>query len=278
MARVGVFICHCGSNIAATVDVKKVAEEAAKLEHVAYATDYMYMCSTPGQELIQDKIREHNLDRVVVAACSPRMHERTFRKATQIGGLNPYLMEQANIREHDSWVHADIPVATDKAIDIVKMAVAKAVDLAPLESSQVGVTKRCLVIGGGIAGVQAALDVAEAGYEVVIVEREPSIGGHMIQLDKTFPTLDCSACIATPKMVDAAQHPQIKLYTYSEVTEVEGFVGNFKATIKRKARYVDEDLCTGCGICWNACPQRERERKDGTVTGGIPSKFEAYMG
>jgi len=278
MARVGVFICHCGSNIAATVDVKKVAEEAGKLEHVAYSTDYMYMCSTPGQELIQQKIREHSLDRVVVAACSPRMHERTFRKATAQGGLNPYLMEQANIREHDSWVHTEIPIATDKAIDIVKMAVAKAVGLAPLESSQVGVTKRCLVIGGGVAGVQAALDVAEAGYEVVIVEREPSLGGHMAQLDKTFPTLDCSACILTPKLVDAAQHPKISLYTYSEVVEVKGFVGNFQVSIKRKARYVDESLCTGCGICWNNCPLRERERKDGTMTGGIPSKFEAYMG
>lgn len=195
MARVGVFVCHCGSNIAATVDVAKVAEEAAKLDHVVYATHYIYMCSTPGQELIQQKIKEYNLDRVVVAACSPRMHERTFRKATAQGGLNPYLMEQANIREHDSWVHAEIPVATEKAIDIVRMAVAKAVGLAPLEETRVGITKRCLVIGGGIAGVQAALDVAEAGYEVVIVEREPSLGGHMAQLDKTFPTLDCSACL-----------------------------------------------------------------------------------
>ncbi len=195
MARIGVFVCHCGSNIAATVDVARVAEEAAKLDQVVYATHYMYMCSTPGQELIQDKIKEHRLDRVVVAACSPRMHERTFRKATSFGGLNPYLMEQANIREHDSWVHAEIPVATDKAIDIVRMAVAKAAGLAPLEAGQVGVTKRCLVIGGGVAGVQAALDVAEAGYETVIVEREPSLGGHMAQLDKTFPTLDCSACL-----------------------------------------------------------------------------------
>ena len=195
MARIGVFVCHCGTNIAATVDVARVAEEAAKLDQVVYATHYVYMCSTPGQELIQDKIKEHNLDRVVVAACSPRMHERTFRKATSFGGLNPYLMEQANIREHDSWVHAEIPVATDKAIEIVRMAVAKAAGLAPLEAGQVGVTKRCLVIGGGVAGVQAALDVAEAGYETVIVEREPSLGGHMAQLDKTFPTLDCSACL-----------------------------------------------------------------------------------
>jgi heterodisulfide reductase subunit A len=278
MARVGVFVCHCGSNIAATVDVAKVAEEAAKLDHVVYATDYLYMCSTPGQDLIQEKIQEHSLDRVVVAACSPRMHERTFRKATAHGGLNPYLMEQANIREHDSWVHVEIPVATEKAIDIVRMAVAKAVGLAPLESSEVGVTKRCLVIGGGVAGVQAALDVAEAGYEVVIVEREPSLGGRMAQLDKTFPTLDCSACILTPKLVDAAQHPNIKLYTYSEVVDVKGFVGNFEVTIKRKARHVDEGLCTGCGICWNECPLRPRQRKDGTVRGGFASEFEAGMG
>jgi heterodisulfide reductase subunit A len=278
MARVGVFVCHCGSNIAATVDVAKVAEEAAKMDHVVYATHYVYMCSTPGQELIQQKIQEYQLDRVVVAACSPRMHERTFRKATAQGGLNPYLMEQANIREHDSWVHADIPVATEKAIEIVRMAVAKAVGLAPLEAAQVGITKRCLVIGGGIAGVQAALDVAEAGYEVVIVEREPSLGGHMAQLDKTFPTLDCSACILTPKLVDAAQHPKIKLYTYSEVVGVKGFVGNFQVTIRRKPRYVDEKLCTGCGICWNSCPLRPRVQEDGTVKGGFPSKFEANLG
>ncbi len=278
MARVGVFVCHCGTNIAATVDVARVAEEAAKMDHVVYATHYIYMCSTPGQELIQQKIKEYNLDRVVVAACSPRMHERTFRKTTAQGGLNPYLMEQANIREHDSWVHAEIPVATEKAIDIVRMAVAKAVGLSPLDETRVGITRRCLVIGGGIAGVQAALDVAEAGYEVVIVEREPSLGGHMAQLDKTFPTLDCSACILTPKLVDAAQHPKIKLYTYSEVVGVKGFVGNFQVTIRRKPRYVDESLCTGCGTCWNVCPLRPREQEDGTVKGGIPSKFEAYIG
>lgn len=278
MARIGVFVCHCGSNIAATVDVARVAEEAAKMDQVVYATHYMYMCSTPGQELIQEKIKEHRLDRVVVAACSPRMHERTFRKATSFGGLNPYLMEQANIREHDSWVHAEIPIATDKAIDIVRMAVAKAAGLAPLEAGQVGVTKRCLVIGGGIAGVQAALDVAEAGYETVIVEREPSLGGHMAQLDKTFPTLDCSSCILTPKLVEASQHPNIKLYTYSEVVEVKGYVGNFQVTIKRKPRYVDESLCTGCGVCWNNCPLRPRVQEDGTVKGGVPSEFEVSMG
>lgn len=278
MARVGVFVCHCGSNIAATVDVARVAEEAARMDHVAYATHYMYMCSTPGQELIQEKIKEHNLDRVVVAACSPRMHERTFRKATAQGGLNPYLMEQANIREHDSWVHAEIPVATEKAVEIVRMAVAKAVELAPLEAGRVGITRRCLIIGGGIAGVQAALDMAEAGYETVIVEREPSLGGHMAQLDKTFPTLDCSSCILTPRLVEAFQHPKIKLYTYSEVVDVKGYVGNFQVTIKRKPRYVDEKLCTGCGICWNNCPLRPRPQEDGTVKGGFPSKFEAYMG
>jgi len=193
MKRVGVFICHCGTNIAATVDVKKVAEEAGKMQDVVYATDYQYMCSEPGQELIKTAIKEHNLDRVVVASCTPRLHEPTFRKACQDGGLNQFLFEMANIREQDAWVHKDREKATAKAIDLVRSAVAKATKNEPLEMGSIPIERKALVIGAGIAGMQAAIDIADAGYEVVLVDREPTIGGNMVKLDKTFPTLDCSA-------------------------------------------------------------------------------------
>lgn len=194
MKRLGVFICWCGSNIGGVVDVPRAVEEAAKLPGVTYATDYKYMCSEPGQEKIISAIKEYSLDRVVVAACSPRLHESTFRKAIQRAGLNPYMLEIANIREHCSWVHQnDKEKATLKAIDLIRRAVAKAGRLDPLFESSISVKKRLLVIGGGIAGMQAALDVADAGYEVVLVEREGTIGGKMAMLDKTFPTLDCSA-------------------------------------------------------------------------------------
>ncbi len=256
MRRVGVFVCHCGSNIAGTVDVERVAKEACKFPNVVFATDYKYMCSEPGQQVIKDTIKEHNLDRVVVASCSPRMHEPTFRRCLESAGMNPYLFEMANIREHCSWVHPDKEKGTVKAIDLVRKAAAKVVKDEPLQKSSIGITKRALVIGGGIAGIQVALDIADAGFPVTIVEKEPTIGGRMAQIDKTFPTLDCSACILTPKMVDASQHPNIEILSYSEVEKVEGYVGNFNITIRKKARSVDMSKCTGCGTCWEKCPTK----------------------
>ena len=252
--RTGVFVCHCGINIAGTVDVKKVAEELAKHEGVVLATDYVYMCSDPGQKLIIESIKEKNLDSVVVACCSPTLHESTFRKATNMAGLNPYQCEIANIREQCSWVHKEKSKATAKAIKIAKSIVEKVQRNTPLEPISVPITKRALVIGGGISGIQAALDIANGGYEVILVERSPSIGGHMIQLSETFPTLDCSQCILTPKMVEVSKHPNIKLMTYSEIQEISGFVGNFKVKIRKKPTYVDPDACTMCGECSEVCP------------------------
>jgi heterodisulfide reductase subunit A len=252
--RIGVYVCHCGMNIAATVDVEKVVEFAERLPNVVVARHYQYMCSDPGQELIKRGIKEFELDRVVVAACSPRMHEPTFRTLLKENGLNPYCFEMTNIREQCSWVHGDKEGATKKAIDLIRGSVARASLLDALDSVKADVTPKALVIGGGIAGIQAALDIGDAGFEVYLVEREPSIGGHMAQFDKTFPTLDCSACILTPKMVDLAHHSKIRLITYAEVTDVEGYVGNFKAKIRKKPRYVDEERCTGCGSCIEECP------------------------
>ena len=253
--RIGVFVCHCGLNIAGVVNVEEVAEYAKTLPNVVYATHYRYMCADPGQKLIKDAIKEYKLNRVVVAACSPRLHEPTFRRCVAEAGLNPYLFEMANIREHCSWCHPHEPEkATEKAKDLVRMAVAKARHLEPLKTIRVPVTKRALVIGGGIAGINTALDLANLGFEVYLVEKEPSIGGHMAQLDKTFPTLDCAACILTPKMVDVARHPNIRLLTYSEVLGLEGYIGNYKVRILKKPRYVDESKCTGCGICAQYCP------------------------
>ena len=257
MRRIGVFVCHCGSNIAATVDVKRVVEAALREPMVVHAEDYPYMCSEAGQSRIAEAIREEKLDGLVVCSCSPRMHEATFRKCAEKNGLNPYLVEIANIREHCSWIHKDRAEATEKAIILMRAAVAKVHLNSPLQTGESAVTKRALVIGGGIAGIQTALDIAEAGYPVDIVEKEPSIGGRMSQLDKTFPTLDCSACILTPKMVDAAAHENITLYTYSEVEKVSGFVGNFTVQIRKKARYVDMDKCTGCGVCQEKCPSKK---------------------
>jgi len=257
MKKVGVFICHCGSNIAHSVDCAKVADALKDYPNVAFSTDYKYMCSEPGQELIKNAIKEQGLDRVVVASCSPRMHENTFRKCISQAGLNPYMFEMANIREQCSWVHPDdMEKATEKAIDLAKMAVAKVSYDEPLEKNFSNVTKRALVIGGGIAGIQTAIDIANNGFEVDIVERTPSIGGKMSQIDKTFPTLDCSACILTPKMVEASSHPNINLITYAEVEKVEGYVGNFEVTIRNKARSVDMSKCTGCGTCWSKCPTK----------------------
>ncbi len=267
MSRIGVFVCHCGENISRTVDVERVAAEIGKLPGVALATDYKYMCSDPGQGLLKKAVAEHKLDGLVVAACSPRMHEKTFRNAAKAAGLNPFLCEMANIREHCSWVHEDREEATAKAIDIVRLMVERVKKDKALQPITVPITKRALVIGGGIAGIQAALDIADCGHQVLLVEREPSIGGHMAQLSETFPTLDCSQCIMTPKMVDVANHPKIKLYTYSEIELVEGYIGNFQVTIKKKARSVDEDKCTGCGVCMTKCPQKK-----------IPNKFDQNIG
>ena len=257
MQRIGVFVCHCGSNIAATVDVKKVAELAMKEQGVVHAEDYPYMCSEAGQSRIAAAIKEHNLSGIVVCSCSPRMHEATFRKCAEKCGLNPYMVEIANIREHCSWIHKDMEEATEKAVILMRAAVAKVHLNAPLMAGSSKVTKRALVIGGGIAGIQTALDIADAGYKVDIVEKEPSIGGRMSQLDKTFPTLDCSACILTPKMVEAAAHENITIHTWSEVEKVSGFVGNFTVDIRKKARYVNMDKCTGCGICQEKCPSKK---------------------
>jgi len=252
--RIGVYICHCGTNISATVDVEAVTEFAQGLPGVVVARDYKYMCSEPGQNLIKDDIKQMGLNRVVDASCSPRMHEPTFRHACQDAGLNQYLFEQANIREQCSWVHTDKEMATEKAKALVSAAVRRVYYQEPLETREVPVNPNTLVVGGGIAGIQAALEIADSEHQVYLVEKEPSIGGHMAQFDKTFPTLDCAACILTPKMTTVGQHPYINLMSYSEVEEVSGYVGNFKARIRRKARYVDETKCTGCGECSNVCP------------------------
>ena len=254
MRRIGVFVCHCGTNIASTVDVKAVAEALGKEPAVVFSTDYPYMCSEAGQNIIKDAIKEYKLEGVVVCSCSPRMHEATFRKTVQAAGLNPYLLEVANIREQCSWIHKDKTEGTAKAIVLGRAAIAKVLLNTPLIAGESPVVKRALVIGGGIAGIQTALDIADAGYEVDIVEKQPTIGGKMTQIDKTFPTLDCSSCILTPKMVDCAQNEKITIYSYSEVEAVTGFVGNFSVKIRRKARYVDENKCTGCGICTEKCP------------------------
>ncbi len=256
MQRIGVFVCWCGSNIAGTVDVKAVAEALEKEPGVVLSTNYQYMCSQAGQEMIKDAIKEHKLTGLVICSCSPRMHEATFRKTAEQAGINPYMVEIANIREQCSWIHKDMAVGTEKAIVLGRTAIAKVNLNAPLTAGESPVTKRALVIGGGIAGIQTALDIADAGFEVDIVETKPTIGGKMAQIDKTFPTLDCAACILTPKMVDVAQHEKIKIYSYSEVVDVRGFVGNFDVTIKKKARFVKEDVCTGCGLCTEKCPQK----------------------
>ena len=257
MQRIGVFVCHCGSNIAATVDVSKVAQMALKEPGVFHAEDYPYMCSEAGQLRIANAIHEKKLTGIVVCSCSPRMHEATFRKAAERAGLNPYMVEIANIREHCSWIHKDMEEATEKAVILMRAAVAKVHLNAPLMAGESRVTKRALVIGGGIAGIQTALDIADAGYKVDIVEKTPSIGGRMSQLDKTFPTLDCSACILTPKMVEAAAHENITIHTYAEVEKVSGFVGNFSVDIRKKARSVDMSKCTGCGVCQEKCPSKK---------------------
>jgi len=258
--RVGVYICHCGSNIAGKVDVAGLAQWAGQsLEGVVVARDYKFMCSSLGQELIQEDIRKEGLTRVVVGACSPHLHEKTFRKACAFAGLNPYLCQMASLREQVSWVTENKAAADAKARALIAAAVGRVQLQEPLEPSEVPVNPNTLVVGGGIAGIQAALELADAGHRVFLVEREPSIGGHMAQFDKTFPTLDCSACILTPKMSDVGQHDNITLLSYAEVEEVTGFVGSFSVRVRKKARYLKEDACTGCGICIEKCPWKVRD-------------------
>jgi len=259
LERIGVYVCHCGSNIAGIVDVQQAAEWAAKrLKHrgVVIGRDYKFMCSSPGQELIEKDIKELGLTRVVVAACSPHLHEKTFRTACARAGLNPFLMEMVSIREQVSWVHTDKTVATLKAQAVISGGVERVLHHEPLEPMTVPINPNTLVVGGGIAGIQAALEIADAGHHVIMVEREPSIGGHMAQFDKTFPTLDCAACILTPKMVQVGAHPNITLMTWSDVEKVEGYVGSFTVTIRQKARKIKTEDCTGCGICQEKCPKK----------------------
>jgi len=252
--RIGVYVCHCGTNIAGTVDVEEVAKYAETLPHVVVARHYPYTCSDPGQELIKKDIKELGVNRVVVASCSPRLHEKTFQGVLREAGLNPYLFQMANIREHCSWLHEPGPELTEKAKRMVGAAVNRVSRHVPLEIRAVPIFPATLVVGGGIAGMQAALEIANSNHLVYIVEREPSIGGHMAQFDKTFPTLDCAACILTPKMTEVARHPFIRILTYSEIVAISGYVGNFRVKIRRKPRYVDEGKCIGCLVCQEKCP------------------------
>ena len=265
--RAGVFVCHCGNNIAATVDVKHVAEELGKDQGVVFSKDYVYMCSDPGQQSIIDAIKEHDLDSVVISCCSPNLHEKTFRDASAVGGMNPFQLEIANIREQCAWVHKDKDKATEKAIKITRSTVQRVRRNEALTPIGVPVTRKVLVVGGGIAGIQSALDLANSGFEVVLVEKLPTIGGHMIQLSETFPTLDCSQCILSPKMVEVSKHPNITLMVNSEVKAVSGFVGNFKAKIYTKAEYVDAEKCKICDDCSQVCPTVVPNEYDAGLTG-----------
>ncbi|MGI5835402.1 MAG: NAD(P)-binding protein, partial [Chloroflexota bacterium] len=254
MRRTGVFVCHCGLNIAGTIDVARVAAAAREFEGVVYSADYKYMCSDPGQNLIKQAIREHDLNGVVVCSCSPRMHEATFRKACDEGGLNGYLFEMGNIREQCSWVHRDREIATAKAINIAYGAVEKVRGDEPLAPIKIPITKRAMVIGAGISGMQTALDIAAGGHEVLLIDRQSAIGGHMHQLSETFPTLDCAQCTMTPKTVEVGQNPNIKLIMGAELESLDGVVGNFVAKVRQKPRYIDVSKCTGCGDCLDVCP------------------------
>jgi heterodisulfide reductase subunit A len=264
--RIGVFLCDCGSNIAGVVDMELLQKTIQNLPDVVIVTEYKYLCSKPGQQLVKDSYKKHNLNGIVIASCSPRMHEPTFRQTLREMGLNPFLLEIANIREHVSWIHSDDPkAATEKAIDLVRMAIARARLLEALEEPEVSIKKTSLIIGAGIAGISAALDLANAGFKVYLVEKEPSVGGKMAQWDKTFPTLDCSSCILTPRMAEVGNHPNITLLTMAEVEQVDGFVGNFQVKIKQRPRYVDIEKCISCGDCSEICPV------------DIPAEFEAHL-
>ena len=274
--RIGVYICHCGTNIAGTVNVEHLAASAASLPGVVIARHYKYMCSDPGQELIRQDVSEFKLDRLVVVACSPHLHENTFRGAAAQAGLNPYFLHMVNIREHDSWVHADKAAATAKAMDLVRAAVKRVALHQPLERKRVAVNPNVLVVGGGIAGIHAALTLARAGKHVTLVERAPTIGGHMAMFDKTFPTLDCAACILTPKMTAVKGERNITLWTMSEVTDVQGYVGNYQVTVRRKPRFVIEDLCVGCQECVEACVYKQ-PRYDDEFNLGLGKRKPIYL-
>jgi heterodisulfide reductase subunit A len=253
--KIGVYICHCGSNISQTVNIEKVVKAIKKTEKLAMVKDYKYLCSEPGQKLIKKDIKDFKLSGIIIAACSPLMHEDTFRNVLLSAGINPFMLEIANIREHCSWVHMNFKQsATNKAIELIMSAIAKVKLLRPLVKKEVEITPSVLVIGGGIAGIQAALDIAEQGFFVYLVEKNPSIGGRMAQLDKTFPTMDCAACILAPKMAQLSRNPKITLFTYSEVINISGFIGNYKVKILKKPRYIIESKCTGCGECSTVCP------------------------
>jgi len=264
--RIGVYVCHCGGNISEVVDVEDVSLFAGDQADVVLARDYSHMCSEAGQKLILDDIRENDLDRIVIAACSPQFHEKTFMTLMERAGLSPYLVEIVNLREHCSWPHFGKPVeATEKARDLTNIGIAKVRLDEPLEKKSMPLGKRVLVIGAGVAGIQAALDLGDAGFEVSLVEREPTIGGKMAQLSKTFPTEDCAACILSPKMADVPANPNITLYTHSEVESIDGYLGNYEVTINKKPRYVDMDKCVGCGICEEKCPVK------------VPNEFDAGL-
>ena len=264
--RVGIFLCHCGSNIAGVVDIPRLMDTVKRIEGVVHVEDYKYVCSRPGQQIINDRIKEKRLDRVVIGSCSPRMHEITFRQTMRDSGLNPFLLEIANLREQCSWIHQNDPkAATEKAIDLIRMAVARVKLLEPLQEPVVEVKKASLIVGAGIAGISAALDLANAGFKVYLVEKEPSIGGKMSRWDKVFPTLDCSSCILTPRMAEIGAHPNIELFTMANVEKADGFVGNFEVTVRQKPRYVDVKKCTSCGDCSKVCPV------------DVPAEFDANL-
>ncbi len=272
--RVGVYVCHCGGNISETVDVHEVASFAEGQPDVVFVQDYSHMCSETGQKMILDGIRDNRLDRVVVAACSPQFHEKTFMAAVENAGLSPYVLEIANIREQCAWPHFDSPdAATDKAKDLVGMAIAKARLDESLAKRTMPIGKRVLVVGGGIAGIQASLDLGDAGFKVYLVEKEPTIGGKMTKLSRTFPTEDCAACILSPKMADVPSNPNIELLTYTEIEDIKGYLGNYEVTVVRKPTYVDQGKCTACNRCSEVCPVKVPDM----LEEGLASRKAIYL-
>lgn len=253
-ARIGVYICHCGHNIAGIIDISEVCRHVQRLDHVTVVRDYDYMCSNKGYELISQDIKKVGINRVVVAGCSPRLHEQSFQNVLRKAGLNPQFLQIANIREQCAWLHMPGPLVTEKVKRLVNGAIKRVITHSPVEAQFIPISPNTLVIGGGIGGIQAALEIASSHHVVYLVEREPSIGGHVVQFDKTFPILDCTVCMLTPKMSEVLNNPFIRLMTYSEVVDVTGYVGNFTVKVRRKTRYVDEEKCIGCGVCQEKCP------------------------